>query len=91
MPKSRDSYIHRVGRTGRAGKTGDATIILAPFEKGFLEQLHDIPIKEHQLPESELKLGKKEEKIFDIAYKVVPDGMIEEAYVALLGYCTILN
>src|SRR5438046_8201272 len=27
-PTSRDIYIHRIGRTGRAGKMGDATLIL---------------------------------------------------------------
>jgi ATP-dependent RNA helicase MSS116, mitochondrial len=88
-PTSRDIYIHRIGRTGRAGKLGDTTLVLAPFEQGFMKELRDIPIKDHELPESELELGKREEKIFDVARKVVPDGMIEETFLSLLGYCTI--
>jgi ATP-dependent RNA helicase MSS116 len=89
-PVSRDIYIHRIGRTGRAGKNGDATLILAPFEKGFLQNLHDIPIKDHELPESELEVCPKEQKVFDVAQKVVPEGMIEETYSSMLGFCIVL-
>jgi hypothetical protein len=53
-----------------------------------MKELRDIPIKDHELPESELELGKREEKIFEVARKVVPDGMIEETFLSLLGYCT---
>ena len=88
-PVSRDIYIHRIGRTGRAGKSGEANLILAPFEQGFLNELHDIPIKDHELPESELELGRREEKIFEVAKNVVPEGMIEETFVSLLGYCIL--
>lgn len=88
-PSSRDIYIHRIGRTGRAGKLGEANLILAPFEQGFLKQLKDIPIKDHELPESELELGKREEKVFKVAQDVIPEGMLEETYVSLLSYCII--
>jgi len=87
-PVSRDQYIHRVGRTGRAGKSGDATLILAPFEKGFLDRLDDIPIKDHELPDSELDIGRKEKKAFELATKIIPPGMLLETFASLLGYCT---
>jgi superfamily II DNA/RNA helicase len=32
MPQDPDSYIHRIGRTGRAGKYGDAYTLVAPAE-----------------------------------------------------------
>ncbi|GHU62428.1 hypothetical protein AGMMS49983_03830 [Clostridia bacterium] len=32
MPQDSDSYIHRVGRTGRAGKYGDAYTLVSPAE-----------------------------------------------------------
>merc|ERR1712127_605149 len=32
LPESRDQYIHRLGRTGRAGKKGEGIVLLAPFE-----------------------------------------------------------
>jgi ATP-dependent RNA helicase MSS116, mitochondrial len=87
-PQNRDIYIHRIGRTGRAGASGDSIMILAPFEKDFISLLHDIPIKNHDLPASELEVGPKEQKIFDVAQKVVPEGMVEETYTSLLGFST---
>ncbi len=39
MPQDPDSYVHRVGRTGRAGQTGMATTFVISREMG---QLHDI-------------------------------------------------
>lgn len=38
-------YIHRLGRTGRAGKDGEGIIVLDPEEKFFLKtELNDLPI-----------------------------------------------
>ncbi len=45
-PSNRDSYIHRVGRTGRAGKEGEGILVLSSFEENFMQQISDIPIKE---------------------------------------------
>ena len=39
LPRVAEDYIHRIGRTGRAGKPGDATSLVAPEEK---PQLADI-------------------------------------------------
>ncbi|BGP35017.1 hypothetical protein JCM10296v2_006847 [Rhodotorula toruloides] len=48
VPGTRDLYIHRVGRTGRAGKQGRGDLVLLPWEAGFLSwQLKDIPLKEN--------------------------------------------
>ncbi|KAH9974767.1 P-loop containing nucleoside triphosphate hydrolase protein [Lactifluus volemus] len=47
IPGSTEQYIHRIGRTGRAGKDGRADLILLPFEQTFVRyQLSDVPIKE---------------------------------------------
>ena len=43
-PASRDIYVQRVGRTGRAGQSGSATLLLCSYEKGFLSQLDGLPI-----------------------------------------------
>ncbi|KAE8233152.1 hypothetical protein CF326_g1812 [Tilletia indica] len=38
VPQTRESYIHRIGRTGRAGHQGGrADILLQPFESGFVQ------------------------------------------------------
>lgn len=46
IPGSRDLYIHRVGRTGRAGKQGRGDLVLLPWEIGYMTwQLQDLPLK----------------------------------------------
>ncbi|KAI9614483.1 hypothetical protein KEM48_006058 [Puccinia striiformis f. sp. tritici PST-130] len=46
VPTSRDIYVHRVGRTGRAGKEGRGDLILLPFEAGYVPStLRSIPIQ----------------------------------------------
>ena len=42
LPNSPDDYVHRIGRTARAGKTGVAVSLLAPEEH---ETLRDIEVK----------------------------------------------
>jgi ATP-dependent RNA helicase RhlE len=39
MPDSSESYVHRVGRTGRAGEVGQAITLVAPEEQRGLAQL----------------------------------------------------
>ncbi|RIA95770.1 P-loop containing nucleoside triphosphate hydrolase protein [Glomus cerebriforme] len=82
-PSSREQYIHRLGRTGRAGKEGEGMLVLAPFEKEFAKIISDLPIKE----------------VDGQSYNVKDDGMIERAIEELdidqirdacssfLGYC----
>jgi len=38
-------YEHRVGRTGRAGKDGEALLLLADDESRLLPQFKDFPLK----------------------------------------------
>ena len=39
VPSSRESYVHRVGRTGRAEMTGTALTLVSPEELRALEAL----------------------------------------------------
>lgn len=55
LPSSSEQYIHRLGRTARAGRSGKGVIILAPHESGFLRTpaMRALPIQPHpefQLP-----------------------------------------
>jgi len=36
VPQDTESYIHRIGRTGRAGREGDAILFISPREKRML-------------------------------------------------------
>ena len=45
-PSNKNQYIHRIGRTGRAGAQGRGDIVLLNWEQGFLHyQLDDLPMK----------------------------------------------
>ena len=39
VPYDTEAYVHRIGRTGRAGRTGDAILFVAPREKRMLQQI----------------------------------------------------
>jgi ATP-dependent RNA helicase DeaD len=53
LPDDAEVYIHRIGRTGRAGKTGIAITLIAPREKRRLREVEALtkqPIKKMELP-----------------------------------------
>lgn len=41
LPLEKESYVHRTGRTGRAGNQGKAISFVAPFEKRFLAEIEE--------------------------------------------------
>ena len=42
MPATADDYIHRIGRTGRAERTGDAFTLVTPDDKDMIRALEKI-------------------------------------------------
>jgi ATP-dependent RNA helicase RhlE len=42
MPDTADAYIHRIGRTGRAERTGDAFTLVTPEDAGMVRELERI-------------------------------------------------
>ncbi|QRV81855.1 DEAD/DEAH box helicase [Ceratobasidium sp. AG-Ba] len=54
IPSSSDQYVHRVGRTGRAGTEGRGDLVLLPWEIGFVTwQLTHVPMKATTVKEVE--------------------------------------
>lgn len=55
-PDDPKEYIHRVGRTARAGGRGNALLFLLPSELGFLRFLKQakVPLNEYQFPSSKI-------------------------------------
>jgi ATP-dependent RNA helicase RhlE len=52
MPESTDDYIHRIGRTGRVDKNGDALTFVTSADAGkirALEKLIDAPLERQML------------------------------------------
>ena len=39
IPYDTESYVHRIGRTGRMGRSGEAILFVAPRERRFLEDI----------------------------------------------------
>jgi ATP-dependent RNA helicase DeaD len=53
VPYDPESYVHRIGRTGRAGRTGEAILFIAPRERNMLrviERATRNPIERMELP-----------------------------------------
>lgn len=55
-PDDPREYIHRVGRTARAGSTGRALLFLLPQELGFLKYLKaaKVPLNEYEFPREKI-------------------------------------
>jgi ATP-dependent RNA helicase DeaD len=65
MPEDTDDYIHRIGRTGRAGKKGNAITFINPRERGRLSQIENYAkqkIAEYNLPTREEILQRRDER-----------------------------
>ncbi len=53
IPYDTESYVHRIGRTGRAGRTGEAILFVSRREKrmlGMIEKATGQPIEAMQMP-----------------------------------------
>jgi ATP-dependent RNA helicase DeaD len=53
VPYDTEGYVHRIGRTGRAGRKGEAILFVAPRERRMLRSIERAtgqPITEMQLP-----------------------------------------
>jgi len=66
IPQDSESYVHRIGRTGRVSKIGRAITFVAQYENKYLNDIHhyigkEIPLKER--PEKETVNDSKQEFI----------------------------
>lgn len=61
LPRELESYIHRIGRTARSGKTGFAMSLVTPSHRGLIpriEQITKSKMKEGKLP-TRKEIGQK--------------------------------
>ncbi|KRA33019.1 RNA helicase [Rhodanobacter sp. Root627] len=72
IPYDTESYVHRIGRTGRAGRNGEAILFVSPRERGMLHAIERAtrqPIEQMQLPSVEVvndvRIGKFKQRISD--------------------------
>jgi ATP-dependent RNA helicase DeaD len=62
IPYDTETYIHRIGRTGRAGRKGNAILFISPRERRMLRTIERAtrqPIEAMQLPSSEDISGRR--------------------------------
>lgn len=94
LPESKDQYIHRLGRTGRAGKTGKGLIVLSPFEAKFLSDLKglDVPLNVEMNNFLKDPVDRHTLSSVDDVMNMVKNGdktlsgSAKQAYQAFLGY-----
>ena len=70
VPYDSESYVHRIGRTGRAGRKGEAILFIAPRERNMLriiERATRQPIEQMRLPSiadvNEQRVGRFKQRI----------------------------
>ncbi|KAI0478889.1 DEAD-domain-containing protein [Xylariaceae sp. FL0804] len=85
LPPDRDQYIHRIGRTGRAGKTGDGYLLLAePEIAEARNRLPGLPIKPDTSFESATATTKYFDEVSEL-YKRASRSDFNQLYLSSLG------
>ena len=85
MPSDKNQYVHRLGRTARAGKSGDGVLLLADFERSFLHGCKDQPIKNRAATQRSAQFDNVKSGI-ERALGALPLLTIQTAYQAWLGF-----
>jgi ATP-dependent RNA helicase DeaD len=76
IPYDVEAYIHRIGRTGRAGRTGDAILFAAPRERNMLRAIERAtrqPIELMELPTHEAINTVRVRRFFDALTKTLAE------------------
>ena len=84
LPDTKAQYVHRLGRTARAGKTGIGVLMLAQYESFFLtKECRDQPMKQRpQVTQQSSPWTMKTQA----ALRSLPSKTITTAYQAWLGF-----
>lgn len=84
----RSQYIHRLGRTARAGKSGKGCLLLSDYERDYMvkKELSDMPLELIPVPQSEKAALAASESINNVGKKRDLRVSAEQAYRAWLGY-----
>lgn len=96
LADSTETYVHRLGRTGRAGKMGKGWLVLSPMEEPFLDELSAVADVDEDAELSELLNNPVPDDVQDMlehALSRVDDGSDGEltdsarmAYKSMIGF-----
>lgn len=81
IPQDPESYIHRIGRTGRAGKQGNAITFITPSEYRKLMNIQRISkseIRKESLPKVKHLIELKRKRIVDEINDIIATGKFDE-------------
>jgi len=80
VPYDVEAYVHRIGRTGRAGRSGVATLFITPRERGMMraiERFTGMQIKPMKMP-TRADIAAKRVGVFkDTIRKTIQEGDLE--------------
>ena len=83
LPQDPDSYVHRIGRTGRAGNEGTAITFITPSEYKqlmFIQRIAKTDIKKSKIPKVKDIIKAKKKKIYDDLTAILEDEIDAEYY-----------
>jgi ATP-dependent RNA helicase DeaD len=82
LPQDPESYVHRIGRTGRAGNQGTAITFITPSEYKklmFIQRFAKTDIKKSKIPKVSDIINAKKKKIYEDLNEIL-DGEINTMY-----------
>lgn len=89
VPANPEQYIHRLGRTARAGAQGKGILLLCPFEEFFLskKEIQALPLK----PYAKEEKYAVDSRIVNNALSKVDEEAKGQAFGAWLGCSSLLS
>ncbi len=87
LPRDPESYVHRIGRTGRAGKEGNAVTFITPREYSQFKRIRDrakTNIRREKVPGIKDIITSKKKRIKTSLADIVDSGLKDE-YLKLSG------
>jgi ATP-dependent RNA helicase RhlE len=75
IPNISETYVHRIGRVGRAGESGIAISLCEPEEIAFVKDIEKLigqritEVKDHPYPQTDTVMNKAERKVFEAEKK----------------------
>ena len=89
IPYDSEAYVHRIGRTGRAGRDGQAILFVAPRERRLLQSIEKATrqsIKEMEMPSGSEVSGKRIQQFKTQLTEVLESQNLDFIYKMLAEY-----
>ncbi|MCK5241009.1 DEAD/DEAH box helicase [bacterium] len=88
LPQDPEGYVHRIGRTGRAGKKGVAITFITPSEYrklAFIQRIAKADIRKEQVPEVSEIIKIKRNRLTGEIVDIMKQGQLEDFHDMAFG------